>query len=171
MSKGEEIVEEIVKDRKAVRRLAEAIVSDADVRLAVVNAILRDVATKEDVEKLRAETKADIDRLREGDRREVQGDRREVQGDRREVQGDRREVRLHKGGAELARGQSLEARGTGGTHGGHERGRPRGGNRHSAEAYLLKRGSRLSEWGNVDRVVNSVSSSLGEAQPGERAPP
>ena len=65
MSKGEEIVEEIVKDRKAVRRLAEAIVSDADVRLAVVNAILRDVATKEDVEKLRAETKADIDRLRE----------------------------------------------------------------------------------------------------------
>ena len=87
MSKGEEIVEEIVKDRKAVRRLAEAIVSDADVRLAVVNAILRDVATKEDVEKSREATKADIERLRAETKADIEKLRGYLEGKITETRG------------------------------------------------------------------------------------
>jgi len=53
--------------------LAELLVSEPDVRLAIINAVLRDVATKSDIEKLREEmarmraeyaTKEDVKALR-----------------------------------------------------------------------------------------------------------
>ncbi len=56
------IVELFEKDARARRRLAELLVSEPDVRLAIINAVLRDVATRGDVERLRGE----IERVRGG---------------------------------------------------------------------------------------------------------
>lgn len=41
------------KDVRARKRMAELLASEPDVKLAMINAILRDVATKQDVENLR----------------------------------------------------------------------------------------------------------------------
>ena len=56
-----DIVKLFEEDAAARKRLAELLVGEPDVRLAIINAVLRDVATKNDIEKLRGE----IDRLRE----------------------------------------------------------------------------------------------------------
>ena len=58
-----DIVKLFEDDVKARRRLAELLVMDEDVRLALINAVLRDVATKHDIERLRAEFRAEIGRL------------------------------------------------------------------------------------------------------------
>ncbi len=50
-----DIVELFEKDAHARKRLAELLVSDEGVKLAIINAVLRDVATKQDLEKLRNE--------------------------------------------------------------------------------------------------------------------
>lgn len=47
------IVELFERDARARKRLAELLVSEPDVRLAVINAVLRDVATRGDVERVR----------------------------------------------------------------------------------------------------------------------
>ncbi|MEM2209404.1 MAG: hypothetical protein QW755_06050 [Nitrososphaerota archaeon] len=60
-----QIVELFEKNVSARKRLAELIVMEPDIRLAIINAIIRDVATKEDIEKLRLATKEDINRLDE----------------------------------------------------------------------------------------------------------
>jgi hypothetical protein len=52
VSIAEKLIEELEKDPKIRRRLAELMVTDSDVRLAIVNAVLADVATKKDLEKL-----------------------------------------------------------------------------------------------------------------------
>jgi len=64
---AEAIVELFEKDVRARKRLAELLVSEPDVRLAIINAVLRDVATKSDIERIRAEyaTKDDVKVLRE----------------------------------------------------------------------------------------------------------
>jgi len=64
---AEAIVELFERDARARKRLAELLVSEPDVRLAIINAVLRDVATKSDIEKIRAEyaTKEDVKALRE----------------------------------------------------------------------------------------------------------
>jgi hypothetical protein len=61
---AERIVELFEKDVGSRKRLAELLVVEPDVRLAIINALIRDVATKEDIEKLRAATKEDIENLR-----------------------------------------------------------------------------------------------------------
>ena len=58
-----DIVRLFEEDVKARRRLAELLVMDEDVRLALINAVLRDVATKHDLERLRAEFRAELGRL------------------------------------------------------------------------------------------------------------
>ncbi len=62
-----DIVRLFEEDRAARRRLAELLVMDEDVRLAIINAVLRDVATKSDIERLRdelrGEFRAEIGRL------------------------------------------------------------------------------------------------------------
>jgi len=70
---AEAIVELFERDARARKRLAELLVSEPDVRLAIINAVLRDVATKSDIEKVREEiskirgeyaTKSDIEKVR-----------------------------------------------------------------------------------------------------------
>jgi len=78
---AEDIVKLFEADARARKRLAELLVSEPDVRLAIINAVLRDVATKadiaelrEEIEKARAAEKEDMERLRgefEAFRREV----------------------------------------------------------------------------------------------------
>ena len=52
---AEQIVELFEKDTKARKRLAELLVVEPEVRLAIINAVLRDVATKQDIAELRRE--------------------------------------------------------------------------------------------------------------------
>ena len=65
MSIAEKLIEELEKDPKIRRRLAELVVTDSDVRLAIINAVLADVATKSDLEKLEAATKRELEKLEE----------------------------------------------------------------------------------------------------------
>ena len=59
------IVELFRRDVRARRELAFLLASEPEVRLAIINAVLRDVATKSDIEALRAAVKDEIERLRE----------------------------------------------------------------------------------------------------------
>jgi len=52
VSIAEKLIEELEKDPKIRKRLAELMVTDSDVRLAIINAVLADVATKKDLERL-----------------------------------------------------------------------------------------------------------------------
>ena len=52
MSIAEKLIEELEKDPKIRKGLAELMVTDSDVRLAIINVVLADVATKSDLEKL-----------------------------------------------------------------------------------------------------------------------
>ena len=65
MSIAEKLIEELEKDPRIRRRLAELMVTDSDVRLAIINAVLADVATKSDLEKLEAATKRELEKLEE----------------------------------------------------------------------------------------------------------
>jgi len=72
VSIAEKLIEELEKDPKIRRRLAELMVTDSDVRLAIINAVLADVATKSDLEKLEAATKRELEKLEERLRSEIQ---------------------------------------------------------------------------------------------------
>ena len=52
MSLVDRLIEELERDARAKKRLAELLVAEPDVRLAIVNAVLAEVATKRDLEKL-----------------------------------------------------------------------------------------------------------------------
>ena len=78
---AEGIVELFEGDVGARKRLAELLVSEPDIRLAIINAVLRDVATKADVEALGRALKEEMrglkaDLLAEMDRRSGDIDRR-----------------------------------------------------------------------------------------------
>jgi chromosome segregation ATPase len=60
---AEDVVRLFEADARARRRLAELLVSEPDVRLAVINAVLRDVATKSDLEAARKEVLARVSAL------------------------------------------------------------------------------------------------------------
>ena len=62
---AEDIVRMFEEDVRARKRLAEILVSDESVRLAMINAVLRDVATKHGIEKLRNEFRDEIKELRD----------------------------------------------------------------------------------------------------------
>ena len=62
MSIAGKLIEELEKDRTARRRLAEILVTDGEVRLAIINAVLADVATKEDLRRTEDNLKALIER-------------------------------------------------------------------------------------------------------------
>ncbi len=63
MMSWKEFLDELEKDDKARKRLAEIIVTDYDVRIALINAVLRDVATKQDIVELRNDVKEEVTRL------------------------------------------------------------------------------------------------------------
>jgi chromosome segregation ATPase len=64
MLTAEDVVRLFEADARARRRLAELLVSEPDVRLAVINAVLRDVATKSDLEALRREVRESVEAVR-----------------------------------------------------------------------------------------------------------
>ena len=86
---AEAIVELFRKDVKARRELAVLLVSEPDIRLAIINAVLRDVATKGDIEALRAAVKDDIKALKEDVERRFEELRTEF---RRDLDSVRREI-------------------------------------------------------------------------------
>jgi Holliday junction resolvase RusA-like endonuclease len=78
---AERIVELFEKDVGSRKRLAELLVVEPDVRLAIINALIRDVATKEDIEKLRAATKEDIENLRKATKEDIENLRKTTKED------------------------------------------------------------------------------------------
>jgi chromosome segregation ATPase len=100
---GEEIVKRIVSDKGALKDLIYHIVSDPDMRVAVISAVLSEVATKQDVRDLRLEMnqlrqemnqlRAEMDARFNEVRREMNQLRTEIDGLRREINDLRREMR------------------------------------------------------------------------------
>jgi chromosome segregation ATPase len=78
---AEDVVKLFEADVRARRRLAELLVSEPDVRLAIINAVLRDVATKADIAELREE----IEKARAAEREDMERLRGEFEAFRREV--------------------------------------------------------------------------------------
>jgi chromosome segregation ATPase len=78
---ADEVVKLFEEDVRARKRLAELLVSEPDVRLAIINAVLRDVATKSDIEALRAATKSDIEALKAATRSDIETLRKELKSD------------------------------------------------------------------------------------------
>ena len=74
---GEEIVKRIISDKGALKELVYHIVSDPEMKMAVISAVLTEVATKQDVRDLRQE----MNQLRT----EIDGLRREINDLRREM--------------------------------------------------------------------------------------
>ncbi|MFZ8856940.1 MAG: hypothetical protein ACO2O1_01650 [Candidatus Caldarchaeales archaeon] len=78
MSIAEKLIEALEKDPKIRKRLAELMVTDSDVRLAIINAVLADVATKSDLEKLEAATKSELEKVEGRLRTEMENLRAEM---------------------------------------------------------------------------------------------
>jgi predicted nucleic acid-binding Zn-ribbon protein len=66
-----EIVRLLKSDRDALRELAVAVASEPELRLAVINAVLADVATKQDIQQMRQELKGEMAQLRQELREEI----------------------------------------------------------------------------------------------------
>jgi len=107
---GEEIVKRIVSDKGALKDLIYHIVSDPDMRMAVISAVLSEVATKQDVRDVRQEMnqlrtemsqlrqemnqlRAEMDARFNEVRREMNQLRQEMNQLRREINDLRREMR------------------------------------------------------------------------------
>jgi predicted nuclease with TOPRIM domain len=85
-------------DVRARKRLAELLVSEPDVRLAIINAVLRDVATRSDMEALRKElealraaTKSDMEALKIATRSDMEALRKELKSDIEALRGELRD--------------------------------------------------------------------------------
>jgi cell shape-determining protein MreC len=66
-----EIVKLLKSDKDALRELSAAIASEPELRLAVINAVLTDVATKQDLQQLRQELKGEMAQLRQEMKEEI----------------------------------------------------------------------------------------------------
>ena len=75
---AERIVQLFEEDLRARKRLAELLISEPDIRLAIINAVLRDVATKQDIAELRRSLEAKIEREIERVEREIERLEREI---------------------------------------------------------------------------------------------
>ena len=64
MSLAEKLIKEFEENVKLRKRLAELLVSEPDIRLVLINAVISDVATKKDLSELRSELKSKIGELR-----------------------------------------------------------------------------------------------------------
>ena len=100
---GEEIVKRSVSDKGALKDLIYHIVSDPEMRMAVISAVLSEVATKQDVRDVRQEMnqlrqemnqlRAEMDARFNEVRREMNQLRQEMNQLRREINDLRREMR------------------------------------------------------------------------------
>ncbi|MEB3860133.1 MAG: hypothetical protein LRS43_02860 [Desulfurococcales archaeon] len=75
---AEDIVRLFEEDARARKRLAELLVSEPDVRLAIINAVLRDVATKQDLREMRDATRQDLKGLEERLTTRIEGVERDM---------------------------------------------------------------------------------------------
>jgi BMFP domain-containing protein YqiC len=82
-----EIVRLLKSDRDALRELAVAVASEPELRLAVINAVLADVATKQDINQLRQEMRG-----------EITSTKQEIQQLRQELRGEIAQLRQHVDG-------------------------------------------------------------------------
>jgi predicted aconitase len=73
-----EIVKLLKSDKDALRELAVAVASEPELRLAVINAVLADIATKQDLQQIRQELKVEIAQLREETKEEIAQLRQEI---------------------------------------------------------------------------------------------
>jgi cell shape-determining protein MreC len=80
-----EIVRLLKSDRDALRELAVAVASEPELRLAVINAVLADVATKQDIQQLRQELRGEIAQLRQHVDSEISQLRQEIAQLRRDM--------------------------------------------------------------------------------------
>jgi predicted nucleic acid-binding Zn-ribbon protein len=69
---ADQIVDLFERDLRARKRLAELIVMEPDIRLAIINAVLREVATRDDIKALENDIKALGDATRK-DIKELEG--------------------------------------------------------------------------------------------------
>jgi predicted nucleic acid-binding Zn-ribbon protein len=101
-----EIVRLLKSDRDALRELAVAVASEPELRLAVINAVLADVATKQDIQQLRQELKGEmaqlrqelreeISQLREETKEEIAQLRQHVDGEMSKLRGEIAQLRQH----------------------------------------------------------------------------
>ena len=78
---AEDVVKLFEEDVRSRKRLSELLVSEPDVRLAIINAVLRDVATKGDIEILRREFKIDMEALKATTKSDMEALRKEFKSD------------------------------------------------------------------------------------------
>jgi predicted nucleic acid-binding Zn-ribbon protein len=101
-----EIVRLLKSDRDALRELAVAVASEPELRLAVINAVLADVATKQDIQQMRQELKEEmaqlrqelreeISQLREETKEEIAQLRQHVDGEISKLRGEIAQMRQH----------------------------------------------------------------------------
>ena len=101
-----EIVRLLKSDRDALRELAVAVASEPELRLAVINAVLADVATKQDIQQMRQELKGEmaqlrqelreeISQLREETKKEIAQLRQHVDGEISKLMGEIAQLRQH----------------------------------------------------------------------------
>ncbi len=64
MSLAERLIKEFEEDIGLRKRFAELLISEPDIRLVLINAIIADVATKRDLNELRNELREEIRELR-----------------------------------------------------------------------------------------------------------
>jgi predicted nucleic acid-binding Zn-ribbon protein len=82
-----DIVRLLKSDRDALRELAVAVASEPELRLSVINAVLADVATKQDINQLRQEMRG-----------EITSTKQEIQQLRQELRGEIAQLRQHVDG-------------------------------------------------------------------------
>jgi cell shape-determining protein MreC len=80
-----EIVRLLKSDKDALRELAVAVASEPELRLAVINAVLADVATKQDIQQLRQELRGELAQLQQHVDSEISQLRQEIAQLRREM--------------------------------------------------------------------------------------
>jgi chromosome segregation ATPase len=85
---AEDVVKLFEGDVRARKRLAELLVSEPDIRLAIINAVLRDVATKSDMEALRKELKSDLEALKATTKSDMEALRKELRALRMATKSD-----------------------------------------------------------------------------------
>ena len=88
-----EIVKLLKSDKDALRELSAAIASEPELRLAVINAVITDVATKQDLQQLRQELKGEIAQLRQEMKEEISQLRQEMTQVRQELKGEIAQLR------------------------------------------------------------------------------
>jgi hypothetical protein len=64
MSIAEKVIEEFEKDIRLRKKFAELFITEPDVRLVLINAVIAEVATKRDINELRNEFRNEINQLR-----------------------------------------------------------------------------------------------------------